>query len=275
MNMKQYVNICVMTAVAAAMVSCENMKSDGVEFRTVTINDMYKLDVEVGNNPLGYEITTDMMFLQAKDENRKDVCEKINKSIISEFLAQDVCETPEEAIRKYIDEKIESYKLDVADVYKEEILKNKGGDDGYSYASFNHNTHLKGVASRGFDGIINYSLTEDSYSGGAHPVSYTTMMCFSVDNGERVHLEDVFCEGSDKKLVELLTDELMKAKKVDSVDKLKDMGFLAFTEMFVPDNFSLGPDSVTFFYNQYDIAPYSEGTTSLSLSYKDMKGLLR
>ncbi|MCD8235805.1 MAG: hypothetical protein LUD00_03945, partial [Prevotellaceae bacterium] len=224
---KQYINICVMAAVAAAMVSCENMKSDGVGFKTVAINDMYKLDAEADDNPLGYEITTDMMFLQAEDENRKEVCEKINKCIISEFLNQDEYETPEEAIRKYIDEKIESYKLDVADVYKEEMQKNKGGDDGYFYASFNHNTHLKGVASRGFDGIINYSLTEDSYSGGAHPVSYTTMMCFSVDNGERVHLEDVFCEGSDKKLVELLTDELMKAKKVNSVDELKKRVFLS------------------------------------------------
>ncbi len=273
--MRQYINACVMTAVAVAMVSCENVKSDGIVFRTVAVNDLYKLDTEVRDSSFGYEITTDMVFLQAEDTSRKEVCEKINKSIINEFVPQDDCETPEAAIRKYIDEKIEAYKSDVADVYKEEFLKNKGNDDGYSYASFNHNTHLKGVASRGFDGIINYSMTEDSYSGGAHPVSYTTMMCFSVDNGERVYLEDVFSEGSEKKLVELLTNELMKVKKVDSVDGLKEKGYLAFTEMFVSDNFSLGPDSVTFFYNQYDIAPYSEGTTSLSLSYKDMQGLLR
>lgn len=274
--MKKVINVYVMAAMAAAvMVSCNNVKSDGITFKKVEISNVYKLDKKLGDKSLGYEITVDMDFLQTSDAEKKEVCGKINKSIMDEFVPQRSGDDEEAAVRKYMEEKIEAYRSDVADVYKEEILESKKHLDDYSYASFNHNTHLKGRASYGFEGIINYSMTENSYSGGAHPVSYTTMMCFSIDNGERIHLEDVFRDDCDEELTELLIGRLVEVKGASSVEELKEKGFLVLADMFVSDNFFLEADSITFFYNQYDIAPYSEGTTSLSLSYKDMKGLLR
>ncbi|MCM1313155.1 MAG: DUF3298 and DUF4163 domain-containing protein [Bacteroides sp.] len=273
--MRQYVSVCAVAAIAVAAVSCGNIKSDGIVFDTIAISDGYKLDEGTDGKPLGYEIMTDVMFLQAEDEEKKDICDKINKSVIEELMHREDSGVPEAAIRKYIEENVDEYKTDVADLYKMERQKNQGNENETSYASFNHYTHLKGVASRGFEGIINYTMTEDSYSGGAHPVSYTTKMCFSVENGERVHLEDVFCEDSTGRLVKMLTEQLMRTKGAETKKELKKRGYLNFTEMFVSENFSLEPDSVVFFYNEYDIAPYSEGPTTLSLSYKDMKGLLR
>ena len=37
-------------------------------------------------------------------------------------------------------------------------------------------------------------------------------------------------------------------------------------DMFVSENYIIGDDKVTFIYNPYEIAPYSEGTIKLDIN---------
>ena len=45
----------------------------------------------------------------------------------------------------------------------------------------------------------------------------------------------------------------------------------ALGEPYVPDNFVLGKDSVTFIYQPYDVAAYALGTIRASVAYSDIE----
>ena len=59
--------------------------------------------------------------------------------------------------------------------------------------------------------------------------------------------------------------------KTDGLDGLKDKGVFALGEPYVPDNFVLGKDSVTFIYQPYDVAAYALGTIRASVAYSDIE----
>ncbi|MBO4663061.1 MAG: DUF3298 domain-containing protein [Bacteroidaceae bacterium] len=44
--------------------------------------------------------------------------------------------------------------------------------------------------------------------------------------------------------------------------------------MYNSDNIKLGTDSISFFYNPYDIAPYALGSTTISFAYDELKGII-
>lgn len=65
-------------------------------------------------------------------------------------------------------------------------------------------------------------------------------------------------------------ESLSRTYKAANLDGLKEKGVFAFSEPFVPDNFVLGKDSVTFVYQPYEIAAYALGTIKASVAYSDL-----
>jgi hypothetical protein len=57
---------------------------------------------------------------------------------------------------------------------------------------------------------------------------------------------------------------------------LKDAGFTFENDAFVlPDDFALRDDGLAFYYNPYDVAPYSMGATEIVLSQDEIRRLLK
>ena len=67
----------------------------------------------------------------------------------------------------------------------------------------------------------------------------------------------------------------MAQQNVGSIEELKERGFLEMVDMFIPDNFWLDSDSLSFFFNQYDIAPYAMGQIALTFGYDELKPYLK
>ena len=67
----------------------------------------------------------------------------------------------------------------------------------------------------------------------------------------------------------------MKDTDSATLEELEDKAYLQDTEMYPSENFRLGKDSIYFFYNVYEIAPYSTGATEIALSYDVLQGLLK
>ena len=44
--------------------------------------------------------------------------------------------------------------------------------------------------------------------------------------------------------------------------------------MFIPDNFEIRQDTIDFIFNQYDIAPYSTGITTLSVAESEISSII-
>ena len=76
------------------------------------------------------------------------------------------------------------------------------------------------------------------------------------------------------------TDKGSQQKKLEtdtisSIEGLQSVGILLDTDIYIPENFMLGKDGVTFYYNRYEIAPYSAGDFSLTVPYDDINVYLK
>ena len=55
---------------------------------------------------------------------------------------------------------------------------------------------------------------------------------------------------------------------------LHDNGYLRHSDIYVPANFILGSDAVTFVYNPDEIAPYTVGSIELTIPYATVDRIL-
>lgn len=201
-----------------------------------------------------YDISVNMEFMDTTTLENADVCRKINKQLIHEFLEQDI-EDGEKAVEIYIQR--------LLNIYKEEDACSEIYD------------HYNGKAEYGKEGVINYILAEDYFSGGAHPSQMTTILRFDAITGDKIGVYEFFNDTCRVALETKLTQRLMEKVGVPSLDSLHSLGYLAMCDIFISENFLLGKDSIHFLYNQYEIAPYSAGTTRISFSYDELKDLIR
>ena len=63
----------------------------------------------------------------------------------------------------------------------------------------------------------------------------------------------------------------LEDSSITSLEGLQNAGILNSTNMYVPDNFLLEKEKVSFLYNKYDIAPYAVGIITLSLPYTSVE----
>ena len=202
-----------------------------------------------------YDITVDMEFMDTTEVENADACKRINAQLIERFLdIKNSCDC-EEAVNQFIDR--------LQREYEQEEMAPEIYD------------HFTGKAEYGKEGVINYTLVEDYYGGGAHPSIVTSILRFDANTGERIDLYGFFVDTCTNSLCDKLTTRLMEKVGAPTLDSLHALGYLEMENMFVSENFLLKKDSVSFFYNQYDIAPYAMGCTTLSFGYDELKDWIR
>lgn len=225
---------------------CEDaMEEDEREDEHATLHSMEKrrMDVKV-----------DMQFIQSNKATNERVCKLINDQLIEVLLKQSSELSAEEAVEQYIEDvKAEFHGDKVANVYHD---------------------HLTGRAEYGIDNIINYRMREDVFTGGAHPCTITTILRFNALTGEFITLDQVFPSMNQHKLQDLLLAKLMRNNDAHSMDDLHKKGILEMTDMFVSNNFAMREDSIEFYYNEYDIAPYAYGAYTLCVGYDEVRDLM-
>ena len=115
-------------------------------------------------------------------------------------------------------------------------------------------------------------------------VSRGTAYCTTsnAQTGKLITADDVFRKEDNAKICSLIMKELIKEvnKKMEtdtisSIEGLQSVGILLDTDIYIPENFMLGKDGVTFYYNRYEIAPYSAGDFSLTVPYDDINVYLK
>ena len=200
------------------------------------------------------DVKVDMEFVKSDNELKKTVCKLINDQLIEMLLKQSSELTAEEAIAQYIEAaKEEFHGDDIANIYHD---------------------HLKGRAEHGMKDVINYRLVEDTFMGGAHPCRLTTILRFNAQTGEFIPLDDVFSTINQRTLQDMLLNKLMADNGVHTIEELREKGYLEMNDIFVSSDFSLRADSIEFYYNEYDIAPYAYGPTTICLGYDQVKDII-
>ncbi|MCO5233005.1 MAG: DUF3298 and DUF4163 domain-containing protein [Chitinophagales bacterium] len=128
--------------------------------------------------------------------------------------------------------------------------------------------------------ILTISFTESSYKGGAHPNSYTIFKSFDLNDGHIIKMYDIIDSTKmdilnkirykvlENQKITLLADSLWKTYMFE--DAFKENG-----DFYTNQNINFTKDTIEFFYNSYEIAPYAFGATSLKIPIKSMMNVLK
>ena len=117
---------------------------------------------------------------------------------------------------------------------------------------------------------MNYTITDYSYTGGAHGMNTETCLVFSQETGEPLSLEDIFREDCITALPELLMKHVSEAFENPS-----DADYLLVREIPVTENFSISDSGITFIYNPYEIAAYAAGTIRITIPWEELQDICR
>ena len=231
-----------------------NKVASAVRVKTAELKTL-PADEEAGDEELMFDVSVSLDSVVANENIDSTAAVKINNYIVTKMLGQSSYLSVKEAIDAFIEKKKEEFKA-----------------EEYLMTCYDH---IIGTADVGLNGVINYTFHEDYYGGGAHPTQLVTIQRFDMQTGRTLGLWDVFSDSCSNTLKGLLTKKLMDREEVKTLDELHEKGFLEMVDMFLPQNFWMDKDSLSFFFNQYDIAPYALGQTSLSFSYEELKPYLK
>jgi hypothetical protein len=124
--------------------------------------------------------------------------------------------------------------------------------------------------------ILSLDLSRDSYTGGAHGSHHTEYANFNLKTGQRIKLEHILVEDYQQALNAIAERIFRHIHDIEPEERLEDAGFWFEGDNFrLTDNFSINESGLTFFYNEYEIAPYYKGPTVLTLTYEELADLIR
>lgn len=133
-------------------------------------------------------------------------------------------------------------------------------------------------------GVFAFETKVFSDTGGANPSDKQYHTVIDMGNHKQLTLEDIFNVEDREKILEIGKKALAKWAADNNFNDLilakenvpeasKDWSDA--NGFYLPNNFSVSDEGVTFVYNQYDIAPRSAGTIKILLSFRDIDGYLK
>lgn len=198
-----------------------------------------------------------LQVLQAKNATN-EVGRLINKAVVEKiFDMSDI--SPKAAADSFANTYTRDYRKNMAPLYREDR------SDTDKHAWYEYNYVVSTETRDNGNGITNYLITLDYFEGGAHGITQLLTMNFDNQTGRCVTLSDVYGSDYEAQLTEQLLKALLEKTGDSDVDALHQRGYLYSMDMFIPENYIIGDDHVTFIFNPYEIAPYSEGRIELDI----------
>ncbi len=112
--------------------------------------------------------------------------------------------------------------------------------------------------------IVTFRIDVESYTGGAHGNYLTRYLNFSMQNGSRIKLTDVFADTV--QLKQALLTALRKQNSLNEETDLEEAGFyLDNGEVPISDNFGFTKNGFIFHFDPYIIAPFSMGAIEIEI----------
>ncbi len=124
------------------------------------------------------------------------------------------------------------------------------------------------------DRIISLSIYHEAFTGGAHPNSGTSYFVIDASTNKELATADIISDTAQFK--KLLEEEFRKDKSMNENQSFADVGFyLNEDDFLINNNIGITEESIIGHFNPYEIAPYSEGATTLELNREKLDGMLK
>lgn len=193
----------------------------------------------------------------SEDENLK----KINQIVLDTVKKHIGFESNASEIKNYEDlakSFISSYD-DIKRAFPNEPLPWEASVDGTSEIFDNKSINI----------VLNYFV----FTGGAHGSEGAISLFFNLKNGKLISQKDLFLDYEGfKKIAE---QDFRTSDNLSPTDNINKNGYLFKNNQFnLPQNIMITQNEIILYYNKYEIAPYSSGTTILTFPMKTLKKYL-
>ncbi|QEC52977.1 uncharacterized protein DUF3298 [Anseongella ginsenosidimutans] len=131
------------------------------------------------------------------------------------------------------------------------------------------------------DHFITLQLSEENYLGGAHGMNIHLFANFIPSGGHRIYLDELVAEGQMETLEKIAESLFREETGIPEGQSLKDAGYFYMendgggSPFHLTENFAITREGLLFYYNPYDIAPYSMGSTVLKVPFDKVEGTLK
>lgn len=259
---RNMISAALAAATVLGVIGCCGTKE--VKFETVDEKAAYAL-VEGGRDSVKIDIS-----LQFPTEGLKtEAVEGIRDGIVRDAFGEQFCGmTAHEAVQGYIDETVRNYR-DANLEFVDQVAKNPEDREEGEWDIFTWDFTVEGRMESDYNGILSYSLTKYSYTGGAHGGTALLGLNFRKETGEAVTEDDIFAFGYEERLSAALRAHLKSSLDKDSYDML-------FTTDITPNgNFILSKAGITYIYGQYEIGPYAIGIIKVTVPWGELQDILK
>lgn len=163
-----------------------------------------------------------------------------------------------QAARQWIDSSLITYRQ-LSQTYKN-MLSEYG-----SAASFDHVKERKLSLLCASDNLLCFQLFSFAFEGGAHPQTSYLNICYDPRSAKMIKMADLFRQDRHSEIARLINLRLQdrKTRLFDEVP------------VFPNENFMIQRDGIEWLYNQYEIAPYSEGQIRVFVPLKELRAFLK
>ncbi|MCD8270381.1 MAG: DUF3298 and DUF4163 domain-containing protein [Parabacteroides sp.] len=239
-----------------------------IKFDSINVEKTYHL-LENPENP---NCNLQINFIYPVKYDNQEMLKKLQKQFVLSFFGDNyVTLSPEEAVAKYTEDYLNSYK-ELEEDFKADLAKDDDTPVGawYSYYEMSSND----IAYNKND-ILSYMVNFENYTGGAHGAHAYNNHVINLKTGDIIKEEDIFIENYEDDLAQILIDRIAKQNNVDNPKELENVGFFSVDEIFPNGNFLVDDYGITYTFNEYEIAAYVVGATNVHLPYEEIQYLLK
>ena len=201
-------------------------------------------------------------------ENEKMLPKLQNKFIVAAFGEKYTGLAPREAIERYAESYINTYKEIEPDYKTDRKTHNESEDSFASWYNYNENISNEIVFNRAH--IIAFTNKLETYTGGAHGARQYTNYVINLNTGCRIDESDIFIEGFKEPISYLLIEKIAEFNHVENVSELIEIGYFGIEEIQPNNNFLINEQGITYTFNEYEIAAYVIGATKVLLTFDEI-----
>lgn len=253
------------------LASCSNtgQPSRNLQFEEITLTKSEHLFADESKPACNLSID----FAFVNNANTIGAKDSINAYLLSALFGKKYQQlSPQEAMEGYAKEYVTNYRADLEPMIQKDIDNHIDKDQLTAWYSYEQ--ELKGSVETYMGMLLTYRTYKNEYSGGPHGMYTTEFTNLNLNTIQPILLDELFVEDYQETLTELLWYQLALDNGVETRDELEEMGYATTGELAPTENFYISEDGITFYYNVYEIAPYSMGPTQITLSYDMLEYIL-
>lgn len=269
---KQNVSLLVLLLSASGFLfSCSNKANQNkgaLEFDSIQVNETAHLFGDTAK-PACNLVINFACVAHSNDERMKDSLNQYFQALCLGDAYRTL--SPQTAVQKYKEQYVSDYRNDLEEFYQKE---EKEYGDADQRAWYSYYKYIQSHVQLYRKDLLVYRTRYEEYTGGAHGIYMTSFLNLNLRTLTPIHLSDLFAEGYEEALTDLLWNQLMADNHVATHKELEDLGYGSTGELTPTENFCIGQEGITFLYNVYEIAPYVMGAIEITLPYDILSHLL-